>query len=57
MSDHELMQEALRRLPSHVLDRLTLRKLLQEKGEACRCLTAQQIREQILWERSCDAGR
>jgi hypothetical protein len=57
VSDIELMREALRRLPSYVLNNLTMRKLLQEKAVLGTCPTAQHLRAQQIWERSCDAGR
>jgi hypothetical protein len=58
MTDTQLIEEALRRLPSTTLRTVAMAKRCQELQLVFgKCPTAQAIREQQAWERSCDAGR
>jgi hypothetical protein len=58
MTDKQLMEEALRRLPSGRLYEVAMTKRFQELQLVFgKCPTAQAIREQQLWEGLCDAGR
>jgi hypothetical protein len=58
MNDDQLIAEALRRFPSASLRELAMTKRCQELQLVFgKCPTAQVLREQQAWERSCDAGR
>jgi hypothetical protein len=58
VSDDQLIAEALRRFPSTTLRTVAMTKRCRELQLVFgKCPTAQALREQQAWERSCDAGR